>query len=165
MQTNKLHNIKETGFKVPKDYFDTLEDTVLDNIKLKEQSSEPGFKTPDNYFETLEDTILSKVSEKESPKVISIFSRRNLIYASSIAAAVLLLLNLSIFENESGWEDIEAETVENYIINENMGSYEIASLLIDEELNEDNLTDIEFSDEALENYFLDHTTVEDLIIN
>tara|TARA_R110002096_G_scaffold236447_3_gene427018 strand:- start:8909 stop:9406 length:498 start_codon:yes stop_codon:yes gene_type:complete len=165
MQTNKLHNIKETGFKVPKDYFDTLEDTVLDNIKLKEQSSEPGFKTPDNYFETLEDTILSKVSEKESPKVISIFSRRNLIYASSIAAAVLLLLNLSIFENESGWEDIEAETVENYIINENMGSYEIASLLIDEELNEDNLTDIEFSDDALENYFLDHTTVEDLIIN
>tara|TARA_R110002049_G_scaffold25972_3_gene90814 strand:- start:61 stop:558 length:498 start_codon:yes stop_codon:yes gene_type:complete len=165
MQTNKLHNIKETGFKVPKDYFDTLEDTVLRHNKLKEQSSEPGFKTPDNYFETLEDTILSKVSEKESPKVISIFSRRNLIYASSIAAAVLLLLNLSIFENESGWEDIEAETVENYIINENMGSYEIASLLIDEELNEDNLTDIEFSDEALENYFLDHTTVEDLIIN
>ena len=46
-----------------------------------------------------------------------------------------------------------------------MGSYEIASLLIDEELNEDNLTDIEFSDDALENYFLDHTTVEDLIIN
>ena len=165
MQTNKLHNIKETGFKVPKDYFDTLEDTVLRHNKLKEQSSEPGFKTPDNYFETLEDTILSKVSEKESPKVISIFSRRNLIYASSIAAAVLLLLNLSIFENESGWEDIEAETVENYIINENMGSYEIASLLIDEELNEDNLTDIEFSDDALENYFLDHTTVEDLIIN
>lgn len=165
MKTNKLHNVKETGFKVPKDYFDTLEYTVLNNIKLKEQPSESGFITPNNYFDTLEDAILSKISEKESPKVISIFSRRNIIYACSIAAAVLLLFNLSIFEKESGWEDIKAETVENYIINENIGSYEIASLLIDEELNENNFTDIEFSDEALENYFLDHTTVEDLIIN
>lgn len=165
MKKNKLHNIKETGFRVPKDYFDTLEDTVLSHNKLKERSSESGFKTPDNYFDNLEDTILSKVSEKEKPKVISIFSKRNLIYASSIAAAILLLFNLSIFEKESGWDNIEAETVENYIINENMGSYEIASLLIGEELNENNFTNIEFSDEALENYFLDHTTIEDLIIN
>ena len=165
MKKNKLHNIKETGFKVPKDYFDSVEDNVFHAIKLKELSEESGFKTPDNYFDTIEDAILSKVSEKENTKVISIFNRRNLIYASGIAAAVLLLLNLSLFEKKTGWEDIEAETVENYIINENIGSYEIAALLIDEELNENTFTDIEFSDEAIETYILENATVEDLIIN
>lgn len=167
MKKNRIHNIKETGFKVPKGYFNNLDDALLNNIKLKEVPDEAGFKTPANYFDSLEDTILNKVSEKGNNKVISLFSRRNLIYASSIAAAVLLLFNLSIFKNntETGWDAIDAETVENYIINENIGSYEIASLLIDEDLNEANFTEVEFTDEALENYILDHITVEDLIIN
>ena len=167
MKKNRIHNIKETGFKVPKGYFNNLDDALLNNIKLKEVPDEAGFKTPANYFDSLEDTILNKVSEKGNNKVISLFSRRNLIYASSIAAAVLLLFNLSIFKNntETGWDAIDAETVENYIINENIGSYEIASLLIDEDLNETNFTEVEFTDEALENYILDHITVEDLIIN
>lgn len=167
MKKNRIHNIKETGFKVPKGYFNNLDDALLNNIKLKEVPDEAGFKTPANYFDSLEDTILNKVSKKGNNKVISLFSRRNLIYASSIAAAVLLLFNLSIFKNntETGWDAIDAETVENYIINENIGSYEIASLLIDEDLNETNFTEVEFTDEALENYILDHITVEDLIIN
>ena len=165
MKKNKLHNIKETGFKVPKDYFNNLEDIVLSHNKLKKLSSHSGFKTPDSYFDTLEDAILSQVSEKENSKVISIFSRSNLIYTSGIAAAVLLLFNLSLFEKKTGWEGIEAETVEDFIINENIGSYEIAALLIDEELNEDTFTDVELSDEAIETYILENATVEDLIIN
>lgn len=165
MKKNKLNNVKETGFKVPKDYFNNLEDIVLSHNKLKKLSSHSGFKTPDSYFDTLEDAILSQVSEKENSKVISIFSRSNLIYASGIAAAVLLLFNLSLFEKKTGWEGIEAETVEDFIINENIGSYEIAALLIDEELNEDTFTDVELSDEAIETYILENATVEDLIIN
>jgi len=86
MTKNNLHNIKETGFKAPKDYFDNLEDSILSEIKLKESSSDTGFKTPKDYFETLEDRIIEKTSEKKTPKVISLLNRRNLIYISSIAA-------------------------------------------------------------------------------
>ncbi len=165
MKINKLHNIKKTGFKVPEDYFDNLEDTILLHKALKKLSIESGFKTPNDYFDNLENTILNNISDKKSPKVISIFRRRNLIYVSSIAAAVVLLFNLSLFEKETGWEAIKAETVENYIINENMGSYEIASLLIDDDFNKVSFTAIELSEEALENYLLEQTTVEDLIIH
>ncbi len=164
MKNKKLHNIKETGLKVPKDYFDNLEDTVLRHIKLKELSSESGFKTPKNYFDTLEDSILSKTSEKEHIKVISLFSRRNLIYASSIAAAILLLFNLSISEKKSDWDKLDSETVENYIIEENIGSYEIASLLSEDSFIEDDFAIHSLNQENVENYLLDNLDIDDLII-
>lgn len=164
MKTNKLHNIKKTGFKIPKDYFDSLEDTIISSIKLKELSSESGFKTPDNYFDTLEDTILSKTSEKESSKVISILSRRNLIYASSIAAAVLLLFNLSIFNTNSTIWNLDDETVENYMLNENMDSYEIASLLDEENFIEADFVQHNFNEETIEAFILNNLNIEDLIV-
>tara|TARA_R110002049_G_scaffold143647_2_gene305840 strand:- start:1650 stop:2147 length:498 start_codon:yes stop_codon:yes gene_type:complete len=164
MQTNKLHNIKETGFKVPKGYFDNLEDTVLRHIKLKELSSESGFKTPENYFDSLEDSILNKASEKESTKVISIFSRRNLIYASSIAAAVLLLFNLSVFEKNITFDSLDVDTAENYIMNEIVDSYEFATLFSEEALTEDNFIDYDFNEETIEAYIINNIDIEDLMV-
>ena len=55
-------------------------------------------------------------SEKENTKVISLFNRKYIIYASSIAAAILLLFNLSVFDKKISWEDIDLESFENYII-------------------------------------------------
>ena len=72
------------------------------------------------------------------------------------------MLNLSVFENES-W-DIEAETVENYIINESISTYEIASLLEDEDLIEENFVNHNFSDENIENYVLDNIDIEEFIL-
>ena len=164
MKKNKIHNINATGFKVPKDYFNNLEDSILSHIKLKEKNTDSGFKTPDNYFDTLEDAILSKVSEKEKAKIISIFSRRNLIYTSSIAAAVLLLLNLSFFDKKSDWDKLDNETVENYIIEENIGSYEIASLLSEDNFIEDTFIIQSLNEENIETYLLDNLDIEDLII-
>ncbi|MDN3665737.1 hypothetical protein ACFFU1_17305 [Algibacter miyuki] len=166
MKTNKLHNINDSGFKTPEDYFNNLEDRVLSNIKLNEAVSDPGFKVPDHYFDSLENKILNQVSEKETTKVIPLFNRKNLLYVSSIAAAVLLLFNLSIFETQSDWDNIDLETVENYIITENLGSEEIASLLLEDgDISEESFSDIEFTDEAVEGYFLENTSVEDLITN
>ena len=94
MNKNKLHNIKDSGFKTPKNYFDGLEDSIMNQIKLKGKIESTGFKAPDNYFESLDDKILGKVAHK--PKVISLFTRRNLFYASSIAAALVLMFSIFI---------------------------------------------------------------------
>lgn len=164
MKTNKLHNIKESGFEIPKGYFDSLEDTIISNIKLKELSSESGFKTPDNYFDSLEETILSKISEKENTKVISLFTRQNIVYLSGIAAAILLLFNLNIFNNDSLDWNLDTETVENYIIDENISSYEIASLLNEDELIENNFSQHSLSDETIETFILNDVDIDDLIL-
>lgn len=161
MKENKLHNIDTTGFKTPKNYFESLEDQILSQAKLNKVGGS-GFKIPNNYLDTVEANVLNKVKDNETPKVISLFTKRNIIYVSSIAAAVLLLLNLSIFENNT-W-DLEAETVENYMIEEAISSYEIASLLEDEDLIEENFVNHNFSDENIEDYVLDNVDIEELIL-
>ena len=161
MNKNKLHNIKENGFKVPEGYFDSLEGNIMSELKLKEQVNTSGFSTPHNYFEALEDHILDQVSEEKDIKVIKLFSRKGIVYASAIAAAVLLLFNLSIFGKSEEWV-IDNETVENYILDENIDSYEIASLLNEEDLLEDNFIEFNIEENTIENYILDNLNVEDL---
>ncbi len=166
MQKKNIHNIKKPGFKVPKDYFNNLEDTLLSEIKLKELSHNSGFKTPENYFETLEDQIIEKTSIKRTPKVISLFNKKTLIYMSGVAAAVLLLFNISVFKTTSTWaslDTLDTETVEDYIINENItDSYEIASLLTNEELTNADFIEIDFNENNIETYLINHLNVEDL---
>ncbi|MCL5129512.1 hypothetical protein [Algibacter sp. L4_22] len=164
MKTNKIHNITNSGLKAPKDYFDNLEDRFMAKIKLNEVARDSGFKAPEGYFDSLENSILNKVSEQKTTKVIPLFNRKNLLYISSIAAAVLLLFNLSIFEKQTNWDSLDIDTVENYILDENVGSYEIATLLLVDDISEEDFEYLEFTDEAMEGYFLENASMEDLII-
>lgn len=164
MKKNILHTNKESGFKLPKDYFEGLEDKILTQAKLSNIEAS-GFKTPDSYFESLEDIILNKVTpEKNSSKVISLFSKKRILYISSVAAAILLLFNLSVFDSKPTFDTLDTETVENYIFNENINSYEIASLLTDEDLKEENFIDYNLSNENVENYILDNLDIETIIL-
>lgn len=118
MKTN-LNNIKESGFKTPENYFDTLEDKIMHKIREENKLGgikETGYKLPENYFDALENDILQKIENEHTPKVIKLFSKRNLIYASGVAAAVLLLFNLSIFDKKVSFEMLETQTVENYTL-------------------------------------------------
>lgn len=167
MKKDRIHNVDKTGFKVPKDYFKNLEDDIINDLKLREHITAPGFKTPKGYFDTLEDSIIEKVSKKESPKVISLFTRKNIIYISSIAAAILLLFNLNIFDNNSSSTldfNLDDETVENYMINESIDSYEIASLLEDDDFFDSDIVLQNFDDENVETFILNNLDIEDLII-
>lgn len=165
MNKNKLHNIKKPGFKVPKDYFDNLEEVLLSDIKLRETISTSGFKTPKDYFKTLEEHVIEKVSKKETTKVISLISRRNIVYISSVAAAILLLFNLSIFNKDTGWSTLDAKTVENYMIYDDVSSFEIASLLSEDDLKEENFVSNNLNTENVETYLLNNLDVEDLFID
>jgi hypothetical protein len=163
MKKENLHHIKETGFSVPKDYFKNFEDSILSEVKLNNAVSNTGFEVPDSYFENVEAQILKQVSQKNTSKVISLLNQRTLIYVSSIAAAVLLLFNLSIFETKSSWDSLDVETVENYLINENIGPYEIASTLEDIDFSEENFISQQVSANTIESYILDNIDIEDLI--
>ena len=162
-----LNNIKNTGFKTPDNYFDAVEENIMNAIMQENNGSlskETGFKTPDNYFDAIEEVIIDKIETKTTPKVIQLFSRKNLLYVSSIAAAILLLFNLSLFDKEITWDSLDIQTVENYIIDEGIDSYELATLLMDEDFSEIEFIEQNITDEALENYLLDNLDLEELMI-
>jgi len=165
---NKLDNIKNTGFKVPQDYFQNLEDKIMDNAKLDntlQGIDDTGFKTPEGYLDTLEDVVLTKVTKSSNPKVVSLFNKQTLIYISSVAAAVLIMFNVFWNKTETTIDTIDAELVENYIIDQGINTYEIASLLSnDDEINLDiELFDETFNDDSLEDYLLENVDLEDFI--
>ena len=88
MKKNELHKIAPklseispvfSGFKIPDNYFDTIEDAVLGEItlaKFKSLKNKKEFKTPPNYFKSVEDIIVTKLkseviqhkNNKEIPK-------------------------------------------------------------------------------------------------
>lgn len=165
MSNNSLHNIKKTGFKVPQDYFNNLDDDLFTIAKLKNEVNKTGFSAPNNYFNTLEASIFNKISKTQQPsKIISIFSKKNLVYVSSIAAAVILLFSLTLFNNQNtNWNTLDVDTVENYILNEDLTSYDIANLFADEDFNIENFVNHDFEEENIESYLIDHIDLDDFI--
>jgi hypothetical protein len=166
MNNKNLNNIKSHGFKIPEGYFESFDEKILGELNKESRlkTMESGFKTPKNYFNTVENIIIKQVSEQNNIKVISIFNKKNMIYVTSIAAAVLLLFNLSIFEKNPSFENLDTETVENYFLNENISSYEIASVLSDDELNDVISIDYNVEEENLEAYLMEHADIETLMI-
>ena len=165
---NKLDNIKNTGFKVPQDYFQNLEDKIMDTIKLDnvlQGIDDTGFKMPEGYLDTLEDAVLTKVKETSNPKVVSLFNKQAFIYISGVAAAVLIMFNVFWNKTETTIDSLDAELVENYIIDQGINTYEIASLLSnDNEINLDiELFDETFNDDSLEDYLFENVDLEDFI--
>lgn len=168
MKNKNLQHIKSAGFKTPANYFESFDENVFNKLNSKNQLNsikETGFKVPDNYFESFNETSLNSNFRGKESKVISLFSKRNFIYASSIAAAIVVLFfNLSIFEISPSFDNLETETVENYIIDENISSYEIAALLTDAEIEEDIIIEHSFSEDNIEAYLLENADIEVLMI-
>ncbi|MGB5417901.1 hypothetical protein [Algibacter sp.] len=168
MKNKKLHIIESSGFKTPNDYFESLDDKILSKIKIESPLNpikETGFKVPDNYFESLNESILGKNITNKEPKVIQFLSKRNLVYLSGIAAAILLLFNLSLFENTPTFSNLDIETVESYINEEDFSSYEIAALYGDEQIEEYLIIEHSFNDDNLEGYLMDNTNIEELMMD
>ena len=166
MKNNKLDKIKSSGFKSPTGYFESFDKHLFEKLEEKDVLAhiESGFNTPSDYFETLEHKITEKISSQNDIKVISLFNKKAIVYLSSIAAAIFILLNISIFEKNPSFDTLDMLTVENYIIDENISSYEIADVLQDETLDEDTFTEQPLDEEQLILFLLENTDIEDLMI-
>ena len=161
MKQKKLDTIKTSGFNTPKDYFSQVEEQILNEVSLIDQVENPGFKVPDNYFDSVNDTILSKL-EQDKP-IITLKSRQGFYYIAGIAASLFLLF--AIYINQETTEDISAEMVENYLQNSDLDSYELAQLLSDAELLEDDfiISETDYSEDNIEAYLLDNSDIEELL--
>ena len=157
------------GFKVPEDYFDNFEKQLFDKIELETMPKETGFKVPDGYFDKLEDTVLQKLNALEKPqKVIPLNSKRTWGYITAIAASLAIIIMLLI-KNESlvkQMDSLKTAAIENYIDEGylDLQSYEVLALLDDEDLTNMNLENDIFSEESLEDYLLENSIEETLLI-
>ena len=166
MKKNKLHNINSPGFKTPDNYFDTFDSQLIQRINGEsslEGVESSGFKVPKDYFNTIVDSILKAINDDTETPVIRLFKRKHLYYVSGIAASLLLLI--SIFNNQSSAEDISVELVENYFIESNLDTYDLAELLVDVNLLEEdfNIIETSYEEENLEDYLLENADIEAIL--
>jgi len=130
-------SLKKTGFEIPENYFDSVEDAVMAELKaetLLKKENKKAFKTPDNYFDSIEDIVITKLKAeaiqhdnettipgnyfqtiednvltkiKTTPKVISLKSRF-IKFAAPLAIAASLLL---IFTLNTEQDSITFESI------------------------------------------------------
>ena len=164
MKKEKLHNIKSNGFKTPENYFDSIEDKFFERLKFEENIegvNDSGFTAPEDYFDTLEDKILSKLEDKP---VVKLNSRKNFYYIAGIAASLLLLFAIFLNNNDTT-QELSAEMVETYFENSDLDSYELAELLVNADILEEDFTivETEYKEENLESYLLENTDIETIL--
>ncbi|WP_297695606.1 hypothetical protein [uncultured Eudoraea sp.] len=152
---------KNSGFKAPKGYFEGFTDDLLDKMS-KETSSLPkedGFAVPESYFDNLNKKILDKVSEKES-KVIRLKPYRKYFYvAASVAAILILVLSIQRSGKSSfTFDDLARTDIENYLEENELGlsTYELAEVLLIEELEVNDILNSELDDENIIDYLEDN---------
>ncbi|MBT8272026.1 MAG: hypothetical protein HKO90_04130 [Flavobacteriaceae bacterium] len=162
-----LNDINEPGFKSPDGYFENFEEALLARIKteeLKRSVDDHGHRLPEDYFSSFEDRVMDKLTPAQT-KVIPLFNRKKLYYVSGIAAAIIILVAVFVNRGETADGTLNYETVENYIIEQDVSAYEIASLLTEEEIDAIGLEIIsdEMTDETLEDYLLNNIELEEII--
>jgi hypothetical protein len=153
-------NSKENNFAIPDDYFESVEDIVL--TKLKSEALKNKTTTiPDNYFNSIEDKVLNKLKSNKNTKLISL---SKIITPIAIAASLLLIIYLNTFNNNTLTIDsISTAAIESYF-EENQNNIDItsiASLYNENELNDESF-DIEISNTEVENY-LSEEDLENII--
>ncbi|WP_370228178.1 hypothetical protein [Mesoflavibacter sp.] len=156
MKKENLNNIKQSGFKTPNNYFNTIEDQIMSQISLEEIGKDSGFKTPDNYFDTIEDNILSKTKET---KIIKLFNKKTIITVASIAAMFVLFFNLNPFKTQVTFDNLDTNTVETYILNE-VELNDISNLIETDQLSQTDF--IDYNGISIDNY-LDDIDLEDFL--
>lgn len=168
MKKSHLHNIKDPGLKAPDGYFDTFDERLFKKLNAqKEMASvtDAGYKVPDNYFESFDDKLQARLKEDNAPKVIKLKPWRKVAYVSGIAASLLLMFAVFMKSQEKlSINHIETASIEDYLKDQNLNIYDIASFLNEDDLDLDNFVSNTLTEESLENYLLNNTSIEDLII-
>jgi predicted DNA-binding protein len=156
---------KKTGFSIPENYFEEMEDNFFSSIATESLPKDDAFKTPSNYFETVENDILSKlnIETDKEVKVISLYKRVLNFIPIAAAASVLLFIGLNYFNTSKTYtfDDITEADIASWYENGygNTNNDELAMVLDSSDFEEDILPSIE--DDNLEDYL---NTVDDSIL-
>ncbi len=154
------------GFNLPNDYFEEFENRLFNKINSEILPKDDGFTVPEGYFKTLDEKISTNIANVSSqPKVISIVSRKTLLYAVSIAACAVFIFSLINLNNEEiTMNDIDFTSIESYIVEGNIEitNNDLISLLTEDDLNELTIEESLIPEELIEEYLLDN--IEDTSI-
>lgn len=168
------------SFRIPKGYFEGLDQRILLRIKESEESRQN--EVPEGYFESLPDKILNRVRKEQAPsasetgertsRIVRINWMKTLAAAAVIAGLVLTYGILTQQSNESkviaGLHSISTAELETYLTSQldHLDEEEIntvidlnESMMLEKEkelLNEDELEDFLLED-------MDITTIEDIL--
>jgi cell division protein FtsL len=137
----------------------------MKNFKLgNEPKITSGFTTPDGYFDTFSEKVLTQLPKQE-PKVISIFSSKKVWYFTA-AAVLILMLSIPLFTKYSTQqEEIDTETLENYIAYQsNISEEEIVNLLEQDDLDKMKL-DFNIDDATIEDALKSNSNLEQYLID
>ena len=126
---------KNNPFRVPKDYFDSLEKKLLEKNQINFDAN--GYKAPKDYFDILEKELLRKNARITNSNKSKIF-KRVLLTISGIAASLLVFYNIS-YASSSGLivydekEEASEDFIEIYYL-EDFDSYKVLSMLDENEI-------------------------------
>lgn len=123
----------KTGFQVPENYFDSLEDRVLQKISFEENKPKinTGFEIPNGYFDSLEDAVMAKLNDTKEIPVISIWKRKS-VWISSVAAVFIVTMGTLLFFNTP---KEELTISQDYLAYQNdITTEDIAAHLTDEDI-------------------------------
>lgn len=130
-------------------------------FKLDEQKIESGFKVPDGYFEKLTSDINAKLATNE-PKVVSIFSRKKVIYYV-VAAVLVLALSIPLFNYYNSTTSLTQEEVEDYIALQSGITEDDLVNALDKEDIEELKIDLKIEDKVLEETLVNELNIEEYI--
>ena len=148
---------KGTGFSTPSNYFDDLEDVITTKISQENFAKETAFKTPENYFINLENNILAEITLKEKEvKVISFKERILKLIPIAAAASVVLFIGLNSFvfntNEELTLDTLSDNDIEYWLDVNTLNSTDIALVLENEILDENEFSFTDIKDETIEDY-------------
>lgn len=123
------------NFKVPDNYFEELDERIMQNIRLEGVPKETGFSVPDDYFNTVEKSVFQQIHKEvptpmTAPKVIPLYKRPVFIMTTSIAACVALLVAIVNLNSGTAELDTIQETAISTYIEEGNLDYTYNDLLI-----------------------------------
>lgn len=161
MKHKTLDTIKTSGFKTPQNYFSQVEEQILSEVSLIDKVDQSGFEVPINYFDTLDRKVLNQL-EADKP-LIRFKPSASFYYIAGVAASLLLLI--AIYINQEPTKDISGEMVESYFQDSDLDTYELAQLLSDADLLEDDfiISETNYNEDHLETYLLENTDIEQLL--
>lgn len=160
MKKNPLHNKQETGFKAPKDYFNSFEESLKAIITTEQFPKESGFKVPESYFNAIDGEKFT--SKEKEVKIISLLNWKALSLVASVAAILIIMFGHKNNNNMLNFENIETVQIENYLLEEQISNEELAMNLQEETLTLDSF--LELKEENIEDYLLENASIENLII-
>jgi hypothetical protein len=158
---NKKIGIK-SSFSVPKNYFFEVEASIFSEISTSSFSEDTGFTTPNDYFNNLEDCILNSISAPQrASKVIHFRSKilKAIPFVAAASIALFITFNSFFFEDSNTFsiDSLSQNDIENWLDSKTFSNIEIANVIGDDFLKWNDFSFTELKNENLEDYL---TTID-----